>query len=74
MWVQTRAASKIEGQLSVFNWSVREFARIPQRELVDVGISDRKANRIPIATRREMRTACGVSEITKFPDVGVGRG
>jgi hypothetical protein len=74
MGVQTHAACKIESQFSVFNWSVREFAGIPQRELVDAGFCDRKANGIPIATRGDMRAGCGVSEIAKLPDVGVGRG
>ena len=60
----------------MFNGGVREFAGIPQRELVGDGISigDRKANGIPIAIRRQMGTGCCVSEIAEFPNVGVGRG
>ena len=55
---------------------VSEFAGVAQRELVGVGIGlgDRKANGIPIATCGEMRTGGGVSEVAEFPYVGFGGG
>src|SRR5271156_6712280 len=41
------------------------------RDLLRANLRDRKADRIPIAGWRKMRTGCGVAEIAEFAEVRI---
>jgi len=55
----------------MLDWRVRYLADIPQRDLTDVRLGNRKTDRIPVTTPRKMRTGACVTQVAEFPYVDV---
>jgi len=72
MRIRPSLVSQVEGQSSTLDRRVVFLADIPQRDLIDIRMRDRKAYGIPVAAWGKMRTGGCISKVAEFPYVGVG--
>jgi hypothetical protein len=61
-------ADAVEREFAVLRRRMRRLANVMQRDLVDTGTGDRKADRIPITFGGEVWTTGGISEIAIIVD------